>query len=100
VYFGTNFDDVNDGTPGAPGFQGNQTDDFLIVGFPGFAFPEGLPSGTTYYWRVDEIEADGTTKHKGFVWTFTIPPRKAYEPFPADGARYVFGDDLTLGRRV
>jgi hypothetical protein len=96
VYFGTNFDDVNDGTPGAPGFQGNQTDDFLIVGFPGFAFPEGLPSGTTYYWRVDEIEADGTTKHKGFVWTFTIPPRKAYEPFPADGARYVFGDDLTL----
>ncbi|MHC4703938.1 MAG: LamG-like jellyroll fold domain-containing protein, partial [Planctomycetota bacterium] len=94
VYFGTNFDDVNDGTGDT--FQGNQPDDFLIVGFPGFAFPEGLPDGVTYYWRVDEVEADGATKHKGFVWSFTIPPRKAYEPFPADGARYVLPDDTTL----
>ena len=94
VYFGTNFDDVNDGVGGT--FQGNQTADFLIVGFPGFAFPEGLPAGITYYWRVDEIEADGTTKHKGFVWSFTIPSRKAYAPFPADGARHVFPDDTTL----
>ena len=95
VYFGTNFDDVNDGTGDT--FRGNQPADFLIVGFPGFAFPEGLPSGTTYYWRVDEIGADGTTKYKGFVWSFTIPPKKAYDPFPADGARFVFPDDTTLG---
>ena len=26
---------------------------------------------TTYYWRVDEIEVDKTTKHKGDVWSFT-----------------------------
>ena len=94
VYFGTDFDGVNDGLGDT--FQGNQPADFLIVGFPGFSFPEGLPPGNTYYWRVDEVEADGATKHEGFVWSFTIPSKKAYDPFPADGARHVFPDDTTL----
>ena len=69
VYFGDNFNDVNDGT--AETFIGNQTLTFFVVGFPGFAFPDGLVPGTTYYWRVDEVEADGATKHKGDVWSFT-----------------------------
>ena len=30
-----------------------------------------LAKGTTYYWRVDEVEADGTT-HTGDVWSFTV----------------------------
>jgi hypothetical protein len=87
VYFSDNFDDVNDGTPDA--FQGNQPSTFLVVGFPGFAYPDGLVPGTTYYWRVDEIEADGTTIHKGIVWNFWIPPKKAYDPDPADGATFI-----------
>jgi hypothetical protein len=26
----------------------------------------------TYYWRIDEVEADGVTIHKGDVWSFTV----------------------------
>ncbi len=87
IYFGENFDDVNDGTGDT--FRGNQAGIFYIVGFPGYTYPDGLIPGTTYYWRIDEVEADGTTKHKGYVWSFTIPPRNAYVPTPADGAVFI-----------
>ncbi|NIW10730.1 MAG: hypothetical protein GWN33_09270, partial [Gammaproteobacteria bacterium] len=53
VYMGDNFDDVNDGAEGT--FQGNQTETFIVVGFPGFPYPDGLVPGTTYYWRIDEV---------------------------------------------
>ncbi len=46
----------------------------------------GLTPGATYYWRVDEIEANGTTIHTGDVWTFTAQDLIAYHPDPADGA--------------
>jgi len=85
VYMGENFDDVNDGTGDT--FRGNQGSTFFVAGFPGFAYPEGLVPGTTYYWRVDEInEADPNSPWKGPVWSFSIPPRTAYDPAPADGA--------------
>jgi len=90
VYFGDNLDDVNAGAESV--FQGNQASTFLVVGFPGFAFPDGLIPGTTYYWRVDEIEADGTTIHKGDLWSFTVPPKIAYNSTPADGAKFVDPD--------
>jgi hypothetical protein len=55
VYFGT------DSTPDASEFQGNQT---------GATYDPGtLARGTTYYWRIDEINANGTTV--GVVWTFS-----------------------------
>ncbi len=92
VYFGENFDDVNEGTPDSSGFHGNQAATNLIAGFPGFPYPDGLVPGTTYYWRIDEVEADGTTIHKGNVWSFAIAPRTAYEPDPADGAESVDPD--------
>ncbi len=41
-------------------------------------------SGITYYWRVDEVEADGTV-HTGTVWNFTFGA-KASNPDPADRA--------------
>jgi len=87
VYFGDNFDDVDDGTGDT--FHGNQTSTNFVVGFPGFPFPDGLIPGTTYYWRIDDVEADGVTKHKGQVWSFWIPSRTAYNPEPADGAEFV-----------
>jgi len=87
VYFGENFDDVSAGAESV--FLGNQTDTFFVVGFPGFPYPDGLVPGTTYYWRIDEVEADGVTKHKGDVWSFTVPPKTAYFPNPADGAQSV-----------
>ncbi|MCK4574380.1 MAG: LamG domain-containing protein, partial [candidate division Zixibacteria bacterium] len=50
---------------------------------------------TTYYWRIDEVEADGATVNKGVVWSFTIPTRTAYDPDPSDRARFV-DPDVTL----
>jgi hypothetical protein len=87
VYFGENFADVNDGT--GETFQGNQVARDFVVGFPGFPYPDGLVPGTTYYWRIDEVEADETTKHKGDVWSLTVPTKKTYNPNPADGATFI-----------
>ena len=60
VYFGTSRTDVAAGTGGT--FKGNQMDETYT--------PEGLQNGTTYYWRIDEVAADGITKHPGEVWSF------------------------------
>ncbi len=91
VYFGDNFDDVNDGAEST--FQGNQTDTFIVVGFPGFPFPDGLVPGMTYYWRIDEInDNEPNSPWKGNVWSFSVPPKTAYNPDPADGAEMVAPD--------
>ncbi|MBN1805409.1 MAG: LamG domain-containing protein [Sedimentisphaerales bacterium] len=88
IYFGENYDDVAAGVEST--FLGNQTETFFIVGFPGFAYPEGLVSGTTYYWRVDEINNDNPeSPWKGDVWSFMVPPKTAYDPTPADAAEAV-----------
>jgi hypothetical protein len=55
VYFGT------DSTPDSGEYKGNQT----AATFD----PGTLATGTTYYWRIDEINASGTTT--GTVWSFT-----------------------------
>jgi hypothetical protein len=49
----------------------------------------GLEPGVTYYWRVDEIEADMQTVHTGDVWSFVAQAQTAYYPTPADGANTV-----------
>ena len=54
----------------------------------------GLVPGTTYYWRVDEIDPDGTV-HKGDVWTFVFSPKEAWQPRPADGEPFM-DPNLTL----
>jgi hypothetical protein len=88
VYFGDNFDDVDAGAETA--FQGNQAATNLIVGFPGFAYPDGLVPGTTYYWRVDEVDdANPDSPWVGDVWSFTVPPKIAWQPNPPDGAKFV-----------
>jgi hypothetical protein len=92
VYIGDNFDDVNDGAEST--FQDNQVATFLVVGFPGFPFPDGLVPGTTYYWRIDEVnDTEPNSPWKGPVWSFSIPPKTAYFPDPADGAESVGVDD-------
>ena len=83
VYFGESYEEVYAGTGDT--FRINQVATDYLVGFAGFPYPDGLVPGTTYYWRIDEVEANGTTKHKGDVWSFTVPPKKAYNPIPADG---------------
>jgi len=57
VYFGENFADVNNATAGIPQAQAT------------FDPPGALEFEKVYYWRVDEF--DGTTTHKGNVWSFT-----------------------------
>ncbi|MFC1634352.1 sugar-binding protein [Planctomycetota bacterium] len=94
VYIGDDLDAVDNATHDSDEFRGNQTLNYIVVGFPGFPFPEGLVPGTTYYWRVDEINAEGTV-YKGVVWSFSIPPKTAYAPDPADGAEFV-GPDVIL----
>jgi hypothetical protein len=88
VYMGENFDEVNAGAEGT--FIGNQAGTEFIVGFPGFLYPDGLVPGTTYYWRVDEVnDAEPNSPWKGKVWSFGIPPKTAYFPDPADGTESV-----------
>jgi len=88
VYMADNFDDVNDGAAAA--FQGNHAMPFLTAGFFGFPYPDGLVPGTTYYWRVDEVnDTEPNSPWSGDVWSFSISPKTAYSPDPPDGAEFV-----------
>ena len=88
VYFSDNFDDVNAGAESV--FRGNQGDTSFVVGFPGFPYPDGLVPGTTYYWRIDEVnDTEPNSPWKGDIWSFTVPPRTAYNPDPADTAESI-----------
>ncbi len=61
-----------------------------------------LEPGTTYYWRVDEVEAEvptdwsnweieviGAVVNEGAVWSFTTMTIEAHKPSPSDGAESV-----------
>ena len=88
VYMGVNFDDVNDGLGDT--FRGNYFITNFVAGFSGYLYPDGLVPGTTYYWRIDEVnDADPNSPWKGEVWSFTVPPRIAYAPNPFDGDKFV-----------
>ena len=90
IYMSDNLADVVNGAPEA--FRGNQGADslYFLVGFTGYPYPDGLVSGTTYYWRVDEIdEANPASPWVGDIWSFTVPPRIAWKPNPPDGGQYI-----------
>jgi len=92
LYFGDNLANVEAGT--AETFRGNLSSTYLVVGFPGFPYPNGLVPGTTYYWRIDEVnDLHPDSPWKGNIWSFTVPPRKAYNPNPSGGFVY---PDVTL----
>jgi hypothetical protein len=94
VYFGTNYDDVAAGTGGT--FMGNQATTFFYVGYgymPNDPLPDGLVPGTTYYWRIDEVnDADPNSPWRGNVWSFSVPDTQAYSPNPPDGAQFMDPD--------
>jgi hypothetical protein len=88
VYMGDNFDDVNNGTGDT--FRVSQDTLFYVAGFPGYAYPDGLVNGITYYWRIDGVnDTNPNSPLKGDVWSFTIVPKTAYSPNPAEGAEFV-----------
>ena len=71
VYLSDNFDAVNNGAGDA--FRGNQSETRFIIGFMGFAYPNGLVPGKTYYWRIDEFnEGAANSPCRGDVWRFTV----------------------------
>jgi hypothetical protein len=60
----------------------------VLLGTAGQLMPEGLTPGLRYFWRVDEVAADGGLT-AGPVWSFNVPPTTAYDPVPAEGGAYV-----------
>ncbi|MBL7186197.1 MAG: hypothetical protein ISS70_07705 [Phycisphaerae bacterium] len=84
IFLGESLDDVVAGA--GETFRGNQASNYFAIGFPGFPYPDGAVPGTTYYWRIEDVEADGATMHEGPVWSFSIAPKTTYGPMPADGA--------------
>jgi len=99
VYFGDNFNDVNDAARDSEVFRGNQGlgTEFYVAGFAPYAIPEGLVNGVTYYWRIDEVnDADPNSPWKGDVWSFIVPPKTAYDPVPADNAKFIDIEDPAL----
>ncbi|MHC4536752.1 MAG: discoidin domain-containing protein [Planctomycetota bacterium] len=63
VYFGTSFDDVYNGIGG------------FTQSVTSYAPAQRLDFGTTYYWRVDEIDAPpDSTVYRGSIWSFTTEP--------------------------
>jgi len=64
IYFGTDFNDVNDGTALINEKQADTTYDVGRLEF-----------GTTYYWRVDEVnDSADATVYTGNIWSFTTEP--------------------------
>ncbi len=53
--------------------------------------PDPLDPGTTYYWRIDGVEEDGTIV-PGELWSFVTISQIAWGPSPADGATDVMID--------
>jgi len=97
VYFGEDLNNVNDATHESETFRGNQASAIFIVGFPGYPYPDGLVPGTTYYWRIDEVnDTNPNSPCKGYIWSFSIPPQTAYDPDPADGAEIEDPNNVTL----
>ncbi len=87
VYFSTSLEDVNTGAEAA--FTGNTKQTTQSVGFPGFPYPDGLTAGSTYYWRVEEVnDAHPGSPWRGNVWSFWIPFKTGYNPLPVDGAQF------------
>jgi len=83
VYLGTSLVDVQNATTStADIYKGRQDSS----GYP----VSNLEPGTTYYWRIDEVnDAHPDKLWKGDVWSFTPVPLTAWNPRPEDGAQCV-----------
>ncbi len=83
IYFGADYTQVYDAADPytLPG-RGNQ-----LLGQETYTPAAPLEYDTTYYWRIDEVSAAGTTK--GEIWSFTTLSGKARNLDPVDGAYVV-----------
>ena len=71
VYFSTNLDAI---TRRERSTLVAVTDEpSALVGLPGSGFPNGLQTGITYYWCVDEVDDDDPdSPWRGQVWSFRV----------------------------
>ena len=82
VYFGTGFDDVGNANTSATGiYKGRQSETTYEL--------DTLEYGTTYYWRIDEVNDNDPNLWPGDVWSFTVMSLEASEPNPPDGTECV-----------
>jgi len=69
VYFGVDFNEVSAATPDSPAYMGRyDTSDWTVTNYN----PDGLVYGTTYYWRVDQVNETMGMVWTGNVWSFTV----------------------------
>jgi hypothetical protein len=88
VYLADSLQDVSEGIVEPIAAAGTSA----VIGFSE-PFSAGLTPGTTYYWRVDGInDAEPDSPWKGSIWSFTVRPKTAWHPNPADGALFVDAD--------
>lgn len=80
VYFGTSESAVSGATTASPEFKGNTTANIYLA--------TGINPHLTYYWRVDELAANGAAT-KGDVWMFR--PRRLAFPGAEGYGRFARG---------
>ncbi len=92
VYFGEDFDDVNNASVGTPlgVYIRRQADSGDANG--NSYDPGTLELGRTYYWRIDEVESDGTTIYKGETWQFEVSTSIVIDVFDS----YADTDDMLV----
>jgi hypothetical protein len=89
VYFGMSYH----GLPSALAFMGNQ----ISTEFD----PGRLDEGTTYFWRIDEVNQSG--KRTGLVWKFTtiaptLPPPKGRGCFTSETGVWIDGALVSISK--
>ena len=85
VYFGTDFNKVNNADTSSVQFMDNQASNTWNTN--NYA-PAGLDLNTIYYWRIDGAAVECITK--GDVWSFKMAPLgKAANPQPSNGRQNV-----------
>ena len=95
VYFGTSFSSVSDAS------IANPLDVLVGKGQDASTFdPAKLDFGTTYFWRVDEVNgAPDNTVYKGDVWSFTTEP-VGYPVTNVTATASSFSKDMEPGHTV
>jgi len=84
IYLADNFNDVNSANSSSPQgpdkvYKARQDANSYTAA--------GLAFGTTYYWRIDEV--NGVNIWRGNIWRFTVVSLIAYNPTPPDSSTYV-----------
>jgi hypothetical protein len=93
VYFGQNFDDVNNATNTSEEFVQN-----LAAAVTTYT-PDNLNRDYNYFWRIDEVGASQTIK--GDIWSFTVVGFTAGGAIPYEALTVTVSDENTgAGRPV